>query len=292
MPDSKIPADPVANLLEVLNLEVTGENSYRGQTQWMPGGRVFGGQVLGQSLIAASNTVSDDRPVHSLHSYFLRPGALDVAIDFEVDILRDGRSFSARRVQASQSGKVIFSMIASFQSPAAGVVHSDQLPAGVLDPETLASASQILGQFDHPVAKYWAHARPFDIRHQTQAIYLSPAPEHENQQLVWFKPISSLVADGATAQACLAYASDYTILESIMRAHGISWAQPGLKSASLDHAMWFHAQPDFTDWMLYVQRSPAAQSSRGLATGQIFNRSGELVASVAQEGMVRIPSEG
>lgn len=289
MPDLNIPSDPVSNLLEILDLEPTGETSFRGQTQWMPGGRVFGGQVLGQSLIAAAKTVVDDRPVHSLHSYFLRPGAVELPIDFEVDLLRDGRSFSARRVQASQDGKVIFSMIASFQAQSPGVEHADPMPSGLLDPETLASASQILGKFDHPVAKYWAHARPFDIRHQQQAIYLNAA-EKDNQQLVWFKPISSLSAKGPTAQACLAYASDYTILESIMRFHGISWAHPGLKSASLDHAMWFHAEPNLSDWMLYVQRSPAAQSGRGLATGQIFNRTGELVASIAQEGMIRIPA--
>lgn len=290
MPDSRIPEDPVAELLQVLNLKDSGENSFQGTTQWMPGGRVFGGQVLAQSLVAASATVDQDRRVHSLHSYFLRPGALDVPIDFEVDILRDGRSFSARRVQASQESKVIFSMIASFQIPTDGVEHADKMPTGVSEPETLPSAKNLLGSFDHPVARYWANARPFDLRHEAESVYLKPATTKSNEQAVWFKPVSELKIDGPLAQAALAYASDYTILESIMRAHGLSWAHPGLKSASLDHAMWFHAEPDFSDWMLYVQRSPAAQSGRGLATGQIFNRNGVLVASVAQEGMMRIPA--
>ncbi len=289
MQDSNIPADPVADLLRILNLDQQNETSFLGQSQWMPHGRVFGGQVLSQALVAASLTVPDSRPAHSLHSYFLRAGEVNQPITFEVDVLRDGRSFSARRVQASQNGKAIFSMIASFQDPSPGLTHADGMPEGLPSPESLPSAATLLEAFDHPVTNYWAKARPFDLRHATEPIYLQPAKASSSNQAIWFKPISPLITETTIELAALAYASDYSILESIMRRHGISWAHKGLSSASLDHAMWFHAKPDFSDWMLYEQHSPAAQNNRGLAIGKIFNRDGTLVASVAQEGMLRIP---
>lgn len=289
MPDSNIPADPVADLIRILNLEQQDETSFLGQSQWMPHGRVFGGQVLSQALVAASLTVPESRPAHSLHSYFLRAGEVDLPINFEVDVLRDGRSFSARRVQASQKGKAIFSMIASFQDPSPGLTHSDEMPEGLASPEDLPSAASLLEAFDHPITDYWAKARPFDLRHASEPIYLQPAKTTSPDQAIWFKPISPMITDTKVELAALAYASDYSILESIMRRHGISWAHKGLSSASLDHAMWFHAKPDFSDWMLYQQHSPAAQNNRGLATGKIFNRDGKLVASVVQEGMLRIP---
>ena len=289
MQDSNIPVDPVADLLRILNLEQQNDTNFLGQSQWMPHGRVFGGQVLSQALVAASLTVVETRAVHSLHSYFLRAGAVELPISFEVEVLRDGRSFSARRVQASQNGKVIFSMIASFQDPSPGLEHADQLPEHLPSPESLPSAASLLETLDHPVTNYWAKARPFDLRHATDPIYLQPAKTSSPNQAVWFKPLSPLIASTSVELAALAYASDYSILESIMRQHGISWAHKGLSSASLDHAMWFHAKPDFSDWMLYQQHSPAAQNNRGLATGKIFNRDGTLVASVAQEGMLRIP---
>jgi acyl-CoA thioesterase-2 len=289
MQDSDIPQDPVADLVRILDIEQLSPTTFLGQTQWMPHGRVFGGQVLSQSLVAATKTIETGRSVHSLHSYFLRPGDIHKSIEFEVDILRDGRSFSARRVQASQEGKAIFSMIASFQTASAGMSHADAMPENLPAPEDLPSAASLLENFDHPITNYWAKARPFDLRHTEEPIYLAAAKEHVAKQCIWFKPISALPEDERIQLATLAYASDYSILESIMRRHGISWAHKGLSSASLDHAMWFHDKPDFSDWLLYVQHSPAAQNSRGLALGQIFNRSGKLVASVAQEGMLRSP---
>jgi acyl-CoA thioesterase-2 len=289
MQDSRIPEDPVADLVRILDLESLSPTQFIGQTQWVPQGRVFGGQVLSQSLVAAARTIEAGRPVHSLHSYFLRPGDVLKPIEFEVDILRDGRSFSARRVQANQEGKAIFSMIASFQDPSGGMNHADAMPENLAAPENLPSAASLLGNLDHPITNYWAKARPFDHRHTEDPIYLSAAENQVAKQCVWFKPITALPKDEGIGLASLAYASDYSILESIMRRHGISWAHKGLSSASLDHAMWFHAKPDFDDWLLYVQHSPAAQNSRGLALGQIFNRNGNLVASVAQEGMLRIP---
>lgn len=285
----QIPTDPVADLLDVLRLTKQSETEFIGRTQWMPHGRVFGGQVLAQALTAATHTVDENRQVHSLHSYFLRAGDIEKEIHFSVETLRDGKSFSARRIHALQDDKPIFSMIASFQEPAAGVEHQEQMPEGIPDPESLPSAADLLGAIDHPAARYWSTARPFDLRHVTEPVYLKPAREQVPDQMIWFRALSEFPKDPQLNTAALAYASDYTILESILRAHGLSWAHRGLNSASLDHAMWFHRSTNVGEWHLYVQESPAAQNSRGLSLGRIFNRRGELIATVAQEGMVRIP---
>lgn len=285
---TQIPADPIADLESVLDLTQRSETEFEGRTQWMPQGRVFGGQVLAQSLVAATRTVPEDRRVHSLHSYFLRPGNLEMSVQFSVEILRDGRSFSARRVHAIQDGKPIFSMIASFQSESAGLTHEDPMPESV-DPETLPSASDLLSMIDHPATNYWSKARPFDLRHVGDAVYLRPAREAKAEQQVWFKTISELSANPLIHTAALAYASDYTILESVIRNHGLSWAHPGLSAASLDHAIWFHEVPNLNNWHLYVQHSPAASNGRGLSQGKIYSQEGKLIATIAQEGMIRIP---
>lgn len=289
MHEPEIPSDPVADLIDVLDIKATSPTEFVGRTQWMPHGRVFGGQVLAQALVAAMRTMVDDRAPHSLHSYFLRPGDIAKEIGFSVEILRDGRSFSARRVHALQDGKPIFSMIASFQDEDAGLNHQSQMPQGVTPPEQLPTAAEQLGALDHPVTNYWSKARPFDLRHASEPVYLQPAKEHLAEQLIWFKALSKLPDDPSLQAAALAYASDYSILESILRRHGISWAHPGLASASLDHAMWFHRPARVDDWLLYVQDSPSAQNGRGLSQGKIFDREGGLIASVAQEGMIRIP---
>lgn len=289
MHEPQIPLDPVADLIDVLDIRATSATEFVGRTQWMPHGRVFGGQVLAQALVAAMRTMVDNRAPHSLHSYFLRPGDIAKEIEFSVEILRDGRSFSARRVHALQDGKPIFSMIASFQDEDAGLNHQSEMPKDVTPPEELPTAAQLLGALDHPVTNYWSKARPFDLRHASEPVYLQPAKEHLAEQLIWFKALSKLPDDPQLQAAALAYASDYSILESILRRHGISWAHPGLASASLDHAMWFHRPARVDDWLLYVQDSPSAQNGRGLSQGKIFNREGSLIASVAQEGMIRIP---
>ena len=289
MHEPQIPLDPVADLIDVLDIKATSATEFVGRTQWMPHGRVFGGQVLAQALVAAMRTMVDNRAPHSLHSYFLRPGDIAKEIEFSVEILRDGRSFSARRVHALQDGKPIFSMIASFQDEDAGLNHQSEMPKGVTPPEELPTAAQLLGALEHPVTNYWSKARPFDLRHASEPVYLQPAKEHLAEQLIWFKALSELPDDPQLQAAALAYASDYSILESILRRHGISWAHPGLASASLDHAMWFHRPARVDDWLLYVQDSPSAQNGRGLSQGKIFNREGSLIASVAQEGMIRIP---
>ena len=284
-----IPENPIEDLIDVLNLKQTDETTFVGRTQWMPHGRVFGGQVLAQSLTAAQQTVAASRPVHSLHSYFLRAGDIHKEITFEVEILRDGRSFSARRVKALQDEVPIFVLSASFQEPADGANHQEQMPQGLPDPLSLPSASDLLSKFDHPATNYWSKARPFDLRHVGEPIYLQPAKDPSADQMIWFKAIGELPQDASVQTAALAYASDYTILESVLKRHGLSWAHKGLNTASLDHAMWFHAPAQVNDWMLYVQHSPAAQSGRGLAMGSIFSKDGVLLASIAQEGMVRVP---
>lgn len=285
---SKIPLDPIQDLIETLDIAKLSETEFRGRTQWMPQGRVFGGQVLAQSLVAATKTVDPGRNFHSLHSYFLRPGDIEKDVDFNVEILRDGRSFSARRVHALQEGKPIFSMIASFQDESTGLTHEEQMPEAPA-PETLPSAADLLSMIDHPATNYWAKARPFDLRHVDEPVYLRPAKKQVADQMVWFKTISELPQDPLLHTAALAYASDYTILESVLRKHGLSWAHPGLSAASLDHALWFHAVPNLNDWHLYVQHSPAAMGGRGLSQGKIYSQSGKLIATAAQEGMIRIP---
>ncbi len=289
----KIPNDPLAEMISTLDLKsiargASKEDLFEGQSQWMPHGRVFGGQVLAQSLVAATRTI-DDRPVHSMHGYFLRPGNIELPVTYSVDRLRDGRSFSTRRVQAFQNNEPIFSMIASFQQIDPGLEHQDDFPNDIPDPESLPSAADLMGDNPHPVAQYWSKARPFDMRHVPSSIYFKVEGEPVAHQAVWIKSLGSLPDSQALHTAALAYASDYSILESIYRRHGIAWSHPGLKSASLDHAMWFHRPARVDQWMLYVQESPSAQGGRGLALGKIFSSRGELLATVAQEGMVRVP---
>ena len=291
-----IPENPLEDLLRTLKLErlstaANGEDLFEGPSKWMPHGRVYGGQVLAQSLVAATQTIDTEgiRNVHSLHGYFLRPGDIELPITFSVDRLRDGRSFSTRRVQAFQNNQPIFSMIASFQDTDPGLDHQDAFPENIPDPESLSTAASLLGESEHPVVQYWAKARPFDMRHVTSPIFFQVDGEHVAHQAVWIKSLGALPDDMQIHRAAMAYASDYTILESIYRRHGIAWAHRGLKSASLDHAMWFHRDGRADEWMLYVQESPSAQGGRGLALGKIFTRDGRLLATVAQEGMVRVP---
>jgi acyl-CoA thioesterase-2 len=289
-----IPTDPLAELLITLNLSDasgarTREDIFIGPSQWMPHGRVYGGQVLAQCLVAATRTVDPSRVAHSLHGYFLRAGDITLPITFSVDRLRDGRSFSTRRVQAYQNGEPIFSMIASFQDVDPGLEHFESMPSNITPPEQLPSAAELMGDNPHPVAQYWSKARPFDLRHVEKPIYFSVDGEKVAKQAVWLKALGDLPDDANLHQAALAYLSDYTILESIYRRHGIAWSHPGLKSASLDHAMWFHRPVKVDEWLLYAQNSPSAQGGRGLALGHIYTREGALVATVAQEGMVRVP---
>ncbi|GAA4358649.1 acyl-CoA thioesterase [Angustibacter luteus] len=288
-------AQLLGSLLQVLDLaphgqDEHGQDLFVGESQRQPHGRVFGGQVLGQTLVAAGRTVEPGRDVHSMHGYFLRPGDSSEPITFAVERLRDGRSFSARRVHAIQFGKPILSMIASFQDEAPGLDHQDPMP-DVPGPDELPTTVELLGHIDHPVAQYWARERPMDLRHVQSPLYWEADPERVARNAVWMRTPSAMPDDPLLHRAVLGYASDYTLLESVLRRHGGTWATPGLKAASLDHAMWWHRPVRVDEWLLYVQASPSASGARGLGIGRIFSQDGRLVASVAQEGMLRVPAE-
>jgi acyl-CoA thioesterase II len=285
--------DPIASLLTVLDLQSsdarTTEDIFTGVSQPMPLGRVYGGQVLAQTIVAAQRTVPAERIAHSMHGYFLRPGDASAGITFAVDRIHDGRSFSTRRTQAFQGGVPIFSMIASFEDEAPGLEHQDPMPSGIPDPEELPDIEAHLEGL-HPMSKRLFTDRPVELRHIPSPVYLSVEGEHVPRQAVWMRARRRLPDDPLVHRAALAYVSDLTIQESILRAHGVSWTTPGLKVASLDHAMWWHREGRVDDWLLYVQNSPSARGGRGLAQGRIFTRDGVLLASVAQEIMVRVPA--
>jgi acyl-CoA thioesterase-2 len=284
--------DPLQSLLATLDLapagNVGGQDVFTGTSQWEPLGRVFGGQVMAQSLVAAQRTIGDERGVHSLHAYFLRPGDLSIPITFTVDRIHDGRSFATRRTQASQDGVPILSMIASFQTLDDGLDHQIDMPDDLPGPDDVPSDAELLSAVDHPVARAWAD-RPFDMRHVPSPVYFSIDGARVAHQAVWMRATSPLPDDLDLHRAALLYASDYTLLETIYRRHGVPMITPGLKAASLDHAMWWHRPGRADEWMLYVQESPNATGGRGLALGRIYDRSGRLLASVAQEGMIRVP---
>lgn len=290
MPDA---LDPVASLLAVLDLRDAGarttEDIFTGVSQAMPGGRVYGGQVLAQSVVAASRTLPAERAPHSMHGYFLRPGDASADITFSVDRIHDGRSFSTRRTQAYQSGVPIFSMIASFQDEDPGLEHQAPMPEGYPDPDELPDIEGEIVRA-HPHSGRIFRERPVDVRHVPSPIYVD-VDEPVARQAVWMRVKRTLPDDAGTHRAALAYMSDMTIQESIMRAHGIAWTTPGLKVASLDHAMWWHRPARVDEWLLYVQESPSARGGRGLSNGRIYSRDGALVASVAQEVMVRVRQE-
>lgn len=287
--------DPVASMLSVIDLSAsdarTTEDIFTGASQSMPLGRVYGGQVLAQSIVAASRTIPEERIVHSMHGYFLRPGDSAKGITFSVDRIHDGRSFSTRRTQAFQEGVPIFSMIASFQDEDPGLDHQEPMPEGIPAPDELPDIESHLSGL-HPMSKRLFTDRPVDLRHVPAPIYVTADAEQSPRQVVWMRIRRQIPDDPAVHRAALAYLSDLTIQESILRAHGVSWATPGLKVASLDHAMWWHRFGRVDEWMLYVQESPSARGGRGLASGRIYAADGTLLASVAQEIMVRVPGAG
>ena len=286
--------EPVAALLEMLDLRDGGgartlEDIFVGRSITSLRRRVYGGQVLAQAAVAAMRTVDTRRHIHSLHGYFLRPGEVGLPITFGVERIRDGRSFSARRVHAYQQGRTILSMIASFQLPAGGLDHHDRMPEGIPDPESLPSLRETLGGIDLPEARATAHERPFDMRYVSDPLFVPWDGEHTAHNAVWIRALSPLPDDPDIHRAALAYVSDYTMLEPVLRRHGKSWSEPGLTMASLDHAMWWHRPARADEWILYVQTSPNASSARGLGIGKMFTRDGALIATTAQEGMVRLP---
>jgi acyl-CoA thioesterase-2 len=280
----------IENLLRILDLEPLEHNLFRGRSPEDGWQRVFGGQVIGQALVAASRTVDADRKAHSLHGYFMRPGDPAVPIVYEVDRIRDGKSFVTRRVVAIQHGHAIFSMSASFQVEETGLDHQARAPV-VPPPEELISEEELKRQFmEHakePIKRYWRRERPIETRPVSLAHYVS-RQKLEPMQNVWFRATGPLPDDTAIHKCVLAYASDMMLLDTSLFPHGRLLFDRDLQVASLDHAMWFHRPFRADEWLLYAQDSPSASGSRGFARGAIFSREGVLVASVAQEGLIRV----
>jgi acyl-CoA thioesterase-2 len=285
-------SDPLSGLLAALDLHDTGarttEDLFTGISHPMPHGRVFGGQVFAQAVIAAQRTVGADRNAHSAHGYFLRPGDVDVPITFAVDRLFDGRSFSTRRSQAFQNGVPILSMITSFQDLDPGFDHQVDMPDDLPQPEELAPSRAGTEHVADPEAS-WLRDRPFELRHVDPPIYLDFQGERRAHQAVWLRSTGPLPDDPHLHRAALAYASDFGTIEPIMRKHGASWSTPGLKTASLDHAIWWHRPVRVDEWMLFVLEGTNAIGGRGLTHGRFYSRDGVLLASIAQEGMLRVP---
>lgn len=283
---------PTQKLLAMLDLQAGGasahEQVFSALTLTRESPRIFGGQVLAQALIAAARTV-EGKVLHSLHGYFLRPGDVDGDLSYGAEVLNEARSFATRRVQAYQGGQPIFSCITSFQVPSAGLDHGSPMPQQVTPPEDLPTAADLLGHLLVPIAQKVAFSRPFDVRHISDPVYLEPGHVKEPVNMVWFKTFEPLPDDPVLHQAAIAYASDYTQLEPVLRRHGRTWLEPGMKVASLDHAIWFHRPARADEWLLLVQESPSAQDSRGLSVGKIFTRDGTHVATVTQEAMIRLP---
>lgn len=282
-------AESIKSFLEILDLEPLEINLFRGISPKNDWQRVFGGQVIGQALVAASRTV-ENRSVHSLHAYFLRPGDPKVPIIYEVERVRDGKSFTTRRVMAIQHGHPIFVMSASFQVEEEGFEHSLDMP-DVTPPEELPDmaevAKAILERAPDVVRRYFSGTMPIEMRPVNLDRYLQKGP-HKPEQAVWFRPTASLPDDPIMHLCVLAYASDLTLLDASLIAHDRTIFDPDIQGASLDHAMWFHGAADVSDWLLYVQDSPRTLNARGFSRGLIYDRKGRLIASVAQEGLIRL----
>jgi acyl-CoA thioesterase II len=278
----------VSELLAILDLEQLEVNLFRGQSPKSGWQRVFGGQVIGQALVAATRTV-DGRHPHSLHCYFMLPGDPKVPIIYEVDRIRDGRSFTTRRVLAIQHGQAIFSMAASFHKHEEGLAHQTKMP-DVPPPESLPSEGELkellFDRLPPQVKAYWERERPIEIRPVDLSRYLAPEKRAATQQM-WIRATGTLGDDLALNQCVLAYASDFTLLDTALIAHGRFIFDPSLMLASLDHAIWFHRSFRVDDWLLYAQDSPTSGGGRAFCRGTLFTRSGELVASTTQEGLVR-----
>jgi acyl-CoA thioesterase-2 len=282
-------SDAVEDLIQLLDLEKIEENLFRGHSPDESWQRVFGGQVIGQALVAAYRTV-EDRVCHSLHGYFIRPGDPKVPIVYEVDRARDGKSFTTRRVVGIQHGKQIFNLAASFQVPEKGFEHQANMP-DVPMPEDLPSEVDLrqaaASQLPESIAKHFARPRPIEIRPVNPQKYINPEPM-ESTQYVWFRARKAIEEGNVALNQCImAYASDMTLLDTCIRPHGVSWLSGKLQSASLDHAMWFHEPFRADEWILYAMDSPSASGARGFNRGSLYTRDGRLVASVAQEGLIR-----
>jgi acyl-CoA thioesterase-2 len=284
-----MPQKALDGLVSLLDLEELEVNIFRGQSPKEDRQRVFGGQVAGQALVAAGRTV-EASVVHSLHAYFLRPGDPAIPILYEVDRIRDGKSFTTRRVVAIQHGRPIFHLSASFQHAEEGVEHMATMPDAP-DPETLPTFQErmkiYLDKAPEDARRWLQRERPIDVRDVDPVNEFAPE-KRPPRQLVWIRADGRLPDDLLLHQCIVAYASDMTLLDTTTLPHAISWWDPSTQMASLDHAMWFHRPFRADEWLLYAQESPSASNARGFATGQFFTRDGRLVISVAQEGLIRL----
>ncbi len=279
----------LAELLDLLDLELIDVNLYRGVSPRDSWQRVYGGQVLAQALVAAQRTV-EGLQAHSLHAYFLRAGDPKTPILYEVDRIRDGRSFTTRRVVARQKGQAIFNMSASFHKAEGGLSHAVAMPE-VVGPETIQPEYQRRVAMAEEVPEahrtWFLKPRPIELRPIDPAGHRDPKPKPPFQN-TWCRAIGDLPDDPALHRAILAYASDMTLLDSALMPHGIAWIDPRIMTASLDHAMWFHRDPKADDWLLYAQTSPASGGARGFTQASFFAQDGTLIASCAQEGLIRL----
>lgn len=271
-------------------------------TQPCPWPKAYGGDLVAQAAVAAMRTVTDGKALHSMHSYFMRPADIGAEVRYEVEALRDGRGYSTRQVRAFTGGKAVYACLASFAAGEPGAQYAAEFPARIPGPETPPSAAHYLagrsgGTMTAESKAYWSGGRGFDMRHVPGPLYLKVSGARLPQQAVWIRPFDALrPVNGLTSAqrdaAALAYVCDYTILEPVLRVLGLAWADEGLVTASLDHAMWFHRPGRVDDWLLYAQQAVSAGGGRGLATGRFFAGDGTHLATVVQEGMIRVRPGG
>lgn len=266
----------------------SGEDGYafEAQPQPVPWPKAYGGDTVAQSVAAALRTVERDRMLHSVHSSFLRGVDIAEPVRYDVELIRDGRGFSTRHIRGHQHGRLAFMATASFHVPEEFPEHGPSMP-DVPGPETLRTSAEALSSLEGPDIEYWSHGRSFDMRHVPGPVYAEVEGERTAHQAVWVRAFDRLDDDPRTHQLALAYVCDYTILEPILRVLGLPWRAEGLITASLDHAMWFHTAARADEWLLYAQESAGIADGRGLGLGRFFTMDGRLVATVAQEGMIR-----
>jgi acyl-CoA thioesterase-2 len=278
----------VDQLLEVLDLKQIDAATFRGESPQVGAQRVFGGQVAGQALVAAGRTVDPERRVHSLHGYFVRPGDPTVPIEFSVETIRDGRSFSVRRSTAQQHGRTIFFMSASFQATEQGLDHHTPAPEGVRGPDETPTMLDWLDRYPDRAAAFSTAPQAIDVRYVGTPGWVPPGDrDAADEQRVWMR-INGTLPDDPLIHACaLTYASDLSLLDSVLSMHGEVWGPGGVIGASLDHALWLHRPFRADEWILYDCTSPSASGSRGLASGRMFTRDGRHIASAVQEGLLR-----
>ncbi len=282
------------------------DRAFIATTQPCPWPKAYGGDMVAQALVAASLTVTDGKAMHSMHSYFMRPVDIGAEVRYEVEVLRDGRGYSTRQVRGFQNDKPVYVCLASFAAGEASGSFAATAPTGVPDPESLPTSAAYLedrspgtttGTMTETSKAYWSGGRSFDMRHVPGPVYLTVEGDQSPHQAVWVRPYDALrpvagLTDAQRDTAALAYVCDYTILEPTLRVLGLAWADEGLVTASLDHAMWFHRPVVMDDWLLYVQDAVSVEAGRGSAVGHFFTTSGELVATVVQEGMLRAAGAG